>query len=636
MIEVPADLKSSDYRLYRDTQDAELVYIDALQPVAVHEAGAVVWRAEPTSKRAYFVSELQFGATEAGFKQVSNLTLDRRVVPIPWESSPVFMWSRQGDTTQILAKGNTSGFGSHNVVMSGTANAEVMASPIAIASELSYSGKLAGATIRADGELVALQQSLAAVPVGSCAPWAATIADVLIPTLARLVEHDGLTIKAEAVNTSLDGLSELKELVLMEWAHRIVQSASIESLAFPATQVESLTLKEPLDLTINWIKGAIVPVRVVRALRPEAVIMPTEVNLPTKKSVDVVVSPDSDWRSFNYVNLFLKSENSERQITLTPEESTQSLQYSGNEFSVTAIGNAKGYSVEIPVRVEIIGQQAIVHLNPLEERAFLVKADREMLKQIGEIEVSIEHSNLAHVLIPKTNVLHLSAKDSDLPTVSAVYRALFWKTDSFEAYEIVTQLSSGILMRWRDSAFNGEVTIESARLPLLNVLIPSPIKAVEVSQGKNFDSLGVKERHHDRVAIWSYQPNGGELSIRAQYAICDRESYWTPWQSVKPNGVVMPPIVTWQNVKFVALSSLKESLTVEVMTSAIEDGRVIRGVVEVAKPWSLNFPNDGQPLKFQYRVCSTKTSDCSEWIDTSRTIVMLDANSAQSQRNYTP
>jgi len=158
MIEVPADLKSSDYRLYQDTQDADLLYIDALQPVAVHEAGAVVWRAEPTSNRAYFVSELQFGVTEAGFKQVSKLTLDRRVVPIPWETAPVFMWSRQGDTTQILAKGNTSGFGSHNAVMSGTANADVMASPITIASELSYSGKLAGATIRADGELVALQQ----------------------------------------------------------------------------------------------------------------------------------------------------------------------------------------------------------------------------------------------------------------------------------------------------------------------------------------------------------------------------------------------------------------------------------------------------------------------------------------------
>ncbi len=631
MIEVPADLKSSNYRLYRDSQDLQLVYVDALQPTAVHEAGAIVWRAQPTSNRAYFVSELQFGATEAGFQSVANLTCDRRTVPVSWEPSPVFAWFRQGDTAQMLARGKTSGFGSHNAVMSGTANAEVMALPIAIAGELSYSGKLAGATVRADGELIALQQVLATVPVGSRAPWAATIADVLIPTLARLVEHDGLTIKAEAVNLPLDGLSELKELVLMEWAHRIVQCAAIESLAFPAAQVKSLTLQEPLDLNINWTKGAIVPVRVVRVLRPEAVVIPIDVDSSVINSVNIVISSNSDWRSFNYVNVFLKSGDSKGQITLTPEEPVQSLQYSGNDFLISAIANAKGYSVDLPVSVEVIENQAVVHLQPLEERAFLVKVDRAMLEQIGEIEVSIKHPALAHMLTPKAEILRLSAKDSDLPTVSAVYRALFWKTNSFEPYEIVTRLSSGILVRWRDSAFNGEVTIDSARLPLLKVLIPSPIKAVEVSQGKDFNSLGVKEQQSDLIAVWSYQPDGGELSIRTQYTLCDRESYWTPWQPIKPNGVVMPPIVAWQNVKFVALSSLKEPLTVEVMAPAIAEDRVLRGVVEVAKPWSLKLPDGGQTLKFQYRVCSTKNADCSVWIDTNRTIVMLDANSVRSQ-----
>jgi hypothetical protein len=603
MIEAPAYLKTPQYRLYKDAHDSELFYVDALQPSAVHGGKTVNWQTSPDSDRACFVSEVQFGTTEAGFEQVKKLVKDyERTVPAPWESSPAYTWFKSPD--RILVDGRSSGFGYHNAVMQGVASTGVISAPNVVAGELYFKAKLTGATLRANGSTIALQQALDHAPLGDRASWNATIADILIPILKELVEIEYFVIQAESVSLSIESLIELKELVLMEWASRIAQAVSIKSLALPASTVDSIVLNE-IDFKIHWASGDLIPIRTVRSLCSEGISLP-----PKSKSehlMKVSLSQDSDWSNFNYVQI----STAKQSTTLTPDQPVQIIQVKASD-SITAIANLKGYGINVPINLKVLGDQAIVHLQRLEEQTFLVKAERSLLEKVGDLHISISHPELFKILVPKNDQLILSASDGDLPIVSTVYRGLLQQAESVTPYTVQVQFESGVTAQWQDLPREGNIMIESAMLPLLKVMVTPQNNAahntVEVSQSSMQTSLGTKEISSDDFAIWSYSPAEPLLWIRTQYHGATQTPYWTAWHSATSESPVLAPRMQWRSIAIMTSPKLMEPLTIEI-APAIGEGGIAQVVVRSGEATSLKLIDDEQGGQLKYRTCNKSWSD---------------------------
>src|ERR1051325_11698912 len=113
MIAAPPIDCSSRACVYRDTADPQALYVDLLEPAPVHGESAVRWMPIPDSS-AYLVGEVRFGPGAEGFGEVPRVSPGQRMIPMPWETVPVFAWNRQGDGVRILGRGKTSGFGASN------------------------------------------------------------------------------------------------------------------------------------------------------------------------------------------------------------------------------------------------------------------------------------------------------------------------------------------------------------------------------------------------------------------------------------------------------------------------------------------------------------------------------------------
>ncbi len=542
MILLPSYSKLDNYRLYRDSEDPSLIYVDALQPSPAHGTEAIHWLPLPY-EQAYLVGEVLFGPREEGLQQIVTSAPDQRTVPVPWESGPVYAWSREGDNVQILARGNTSGYGFHNAIFNATVPVQAALSPLAIATELFYWGKLANVRVQGRGDPKVIQEALSSISVGVRAHWSATLAEVLFSWLREMGSRQVLTVTVEPTNLSQDALQEVHELVLMEWAHRIVTSCSTApvSVALPAAEISSLTLSQPVEMSLDWNPGSIIPVRNVRVLHSQGEIAPAQgPDTSATTPIEVIVSPDSDWTNFAYVEVWLKSGEASTKITLTRTKSVAlwkpgSQEASSPSLQAEASGGVWKFGVTVPLKdIHITANRVSILLTALEE--------------------------------------------------SVVCRALLWKRARIDPFTMTIRFSSAISVNWFDWPRNGEIMITSALLPFLRVVTSVPGTSapvgVELSQGASEvdgerTSLGIKEIGPEELVVWVYDPKGGDLWMRTRYPGLGEEMYWTAWHRVfDTKSTVIAPRTHHRRVIIIRLGQPDSSSEVEVAPTVGDGGTV--------------------------------------------------------------
>jgi hypothetical protein len=262
MILVPATSTRPGARLHADTDDPGAAYLDTIQPAPARGDAVGRWIALPDA--AYLAGEVRFGPDESDFHALPPGT--SRALPMPWASSPVYVWCREGGGVRLLARGKTSGYGMSNAVFSASAPAAAMIAPLAIAAELSCRARLASGRVHGTVAAGALRRALADARIGGRAEWTATLAEALLHVLRGLLDRGDLKLAIEARESQAE---ELRELALLELAQRIraASAGAPDSLALPAAQVERVELQGATDLRIAWDAGAIVTLRAVRVLR---------------------------------------------------------------------------------------------------------------------------------------------------------------------------------------------------------------------------------------------------------------------------------------------------------------------------------------------------------------------------------
>jgi hypothetical protein len=268
MISVPATSRIDQTLLYHDSADRQMLYLDVLRPAPVHGADIVRW--QPISPdAAYLIGEVRFGPAAEDFQNLTGTPPGMRVLPMPWLSSPVYVWSRDGDGVRRLATGKTSGFGLSNAIFNATAPARAMIEPVQVAAELVCQAR-PSADMRGGGMISGIGDALARAQVGERADWSATVGAALCAMLRQQLDAGNLTLVIQPGDLAAPAVAELREFALLEWAHRIAaaQSPAIESLALPAAQIARLQLPAALDLLIEWSSEAIVPVRALRSTQP--------------------------------------------------------------------------------------------------------------------------------------------------------------------------------------------------------------------------------------------------------------------------------------------------------------------------------------------------------------------------------
>ena len=274
MIVVPSSASLPETRLYRDSVDPKVAYLDLRRAKPVRGTEAVRWL--PVSPQdAYLMGEVRFGPDAEEFNQVPGLAPNERVLPMPWGAGPVWVWGRDGDGARLIAKGTTSGFGMANAVLNGTAPLGAVGAPVMLAAELTCRAQLAMAWLSGSGSPSAAESVADQARVGRSAAWSATVADALLAALEEAVRAGLLALAVEPTAPSSEA-AEVREVALLEWARRVAVAATppVESLAMPAARVARLRLAAPPDFRIDWPAGTVVSFRAIRVLAPGGVNAP--------------------------------------------------------------------------------------------------------------------------------------------------------------------------------------------------------------------------------------------------------------------------------------------------------------------------------------------------------------------------
>lgn len=261
MIAVPTATLQGPYRLLADSADANLFYVDMLQPAAAHDRHILRWLLLP-EKLAYLVGEVRFGPDGDDYARVSKPAPSARVLPIPFASSPVYVWNQY----QRLAEGHTSSTGMSNAVLNATVPVNAVGLPAVVAAELTYRATLLDASIDVSVDVRALDSATDDLVLGADADWSMTLADVLIPWLRA--QHAAGTVQL-TVRSAKGAAEELETIALVELARRIAaaQDSPACKLALPASGITRLVIENATNLSTKWGGNDINRLSVVRSIR---------------------------------------------------------------------------------------------------------------------------------------------------------------------------------------------------------------------------------------------------------------------------------------------------------------------------------------------------------------------------------
>jgi len=249
-------------RIFADSHDASLRYVDALVPAAMDDR-APRWMALPGGQ-VLLLAELRFGPDEAALRRAAGP--GQHATSAPWEVSPVCAWGPADPGARLLARGNTSGYGAHNVVLSATLPSH---SPVVVAAELGCHGRLDGARITARLPAPALHGALEHAGINQRAAWDQPLAGALLALIDQMLASRAGTLAIERRGLQHSAIAELRELARLELANKIARSwlPHATSLAGPAALAGASIDTGGHDIELTWANGDSVPVRAVRTLR---------------------------------------------------------------------------------------------------------------------------------------------------------------------------------------------------------------------------------------------------------------------------------------------------------------------------------------------------------------------------------
>lgn len=266
MIIVPAENYFPGGCVYRDLRDNYLRYLDNEHPHPITQQDFIRWLAPLPGENVYLSGEAHFASIKTPPSTVS-LPKEIRLLPMPWTAGPVFVWYRHAQGVQLVAHGRTSGYGASNTTFSGSVPPDIFPCSIMIAAELYCQALLEIDWVHCNINLSALNCRLNSVPISVRAIWTDTLANVLLPILIELETEEYLTLDMSNCDQSESATAELRKLVRLEWASRIVRAQSRAiSLAQPASDIHIHAVPSNFNTELNWRKSRILPLRAIRTI----------------------------------------------------------------------------------------------------------------------------------------------------------------------------------------------------------------------------------------------------------------------------------------------------------------------------------------------------------------------------------
>jgi hypothetical protein len=210
---------------------------------------------------------ISFGPGEGTLRRVHALYNQHHASALVWLSGPFFAWARRAGGVHLIDHGDTARGRVHEAHVHGRQPDGVELTQAVAAAELVHWGRLHGATVRAAARPGVVEAVRQGARLGRRAAWTSTLGDALAAVLTDLLRRESLQITVASGPLPLRAFEEVRELVLMEWAHRL---AGGQPLSLPAAQIGGLLADPDLDLGLVWRDGDRVPLRVVRSLRSES------------------------------------------------------------------------------------------------------------------------------------------------------------------------------------------------------------------------------------------------------------------------------------------------------------------------------------------------------------------------------
>lgn len=621
MLIVPPESELDGSYLFQDSGDAALNYLDPTQPGPARGDRVVRWLALDKG-RFQFAAEVSFGYREAAAQAITKRRPHVRLTAMPWQTSPVIAFAVAGGQARVVARGQTSGFGAHNAILNAIVAGETTAAPLTIAAELSCPALLTGARLVGESRTTDIVPMLQQITLGPHAPAEATLADVLLAFLRRLLQQDMVALRLmEGSGLSLGAPAALKEAALLYWAKTIADACLRgASLAGPAQQAHLDGSAEP-ELSFDWRAGTTIPWRAIRRLTASpattADVSVAEAN-SSERGPKLSVRASGAWDQFDFVTVTLGG----RELTLTaaaPEAAVPNGAAAGEQ--PRAVGALSGHGATIPLPARADGATIQVSLPALVETALLVRADRRLVEQVGPLDVSLDHPGLAAQLMPRGRTLRLALSDDDRPTVSGVYRALLRRAQAALPYEVTVAPAHGAAVSWSADGQGERLEIGRDRLPVLDVVVAATsghAVAVEAAQGpaEARQTLGRREASGGDLIHWVYRPDGNPLWLRTT-----QNGYTTGWRQAKPDGAIVAPQVSAQPI---TLHGGGHALEVEVK-SAAGAGEAERRLVAPGQEVAVSIMQDSGVDAFLVRQRPAGEELWSEWRPANGHVLRLEA-----------
>ena len=634
MILIPASGKTHETFLYEDSDDPALRYVDCVVPQWISTDGGVV--EVPERGKGMFVNEIAFGMT--GSDSEAEKMAERagqRWIPMPWESSDVFVWAHQFDLeadrsdVRMLCSGKTSGYGMHNCVLQAQVQSlRHFQGTLVAATWLECPARVSNVIVDANIGASDVCSALREFGVKDTVVRGYGLAYVITEVLKHLHHRKlaAITVRAEGVSPS--AFDSVRDQVFCEWAHRLVCSVgSPADLARPLGEFSLNSLSESLDLTLRWRPGDQIRLRAFRCHRMKG--LPVQSGGHGVGQARLKCCAGGDWSSFDFVSLKLRGDRCREDITLHSRSSdVEILTEKGGlkQLQVDAVGMVSGTGQEVALKPSREGDMVKINLPLVEERKFLVKAERTWLESVGRLEVRIARDRFLKLIEPADGRVVLDPGSGDLKKVSAVVRGIMSKGEEVP-FRFTVSLNTTHEVEWSADVEQGEIVVSSENLPQVNVFFqgeyePESIELALLEGGKEI-SIGRKDWYPDSESnpIWIVPEGSSEIAARCCYSR-ENDIVVTGWQrfSLETGRSIVVRGLVRREVVFLATA---ESMEVEVARVHCVPGESRVVTIEKATPLSLNVFCDSQSPELAYRARSVVDGEWGAWKTTSKTVEKL-------------
>ncbi len=415
-----------------------------------------------------------------------------------------------------------------------------------------------------------------------------------------------------------------------EWAYRIAQSVgAAERLAQPFGEFAPRSIPTQLSLRLRWDAGDAVVLRTLRTHRfaPPAGAKSARGNpRPERSNRSINIESSGHWASFDFVNLDVEWADSQERVTLDLKSRSASITVADlepGEIKINARGTVAGIGKEVTLPSRWRGRERIeIELPAVNQAAFLLKAERSWLREVGTLKVQVGHSRLARLLLPEDGIATLDPNAGDLSKSSAVIRALLWGEAMVEPFRFRIDLGAGLEIVWEDTPDNGDVLVTDRQIGMLRLWCsgegcrPAAVEAgiPGPATGENTGtvrSLGEKPLTPGLTGLsWIVPPRQQSFAIRSRFEH-EGQSLRTPWNVVHPSDG--PLMVPGARLVSIVIFASESDLEVEVAPADGELDQPCRKIARKGTPAKLEVLSPLPSSQVRYRARPWPAGDWSAW-----------------------